>query len=144
VYGKLDAKRLRRILTSTSKPLAWHDGKTAHPDILAPVPQQGAGIVQAWHAAHTTVELSIESLSLNDTDHFDGVQTFEVHNTGSADAVFELGHRKAVTMYAMEPDLDVLRMDRFPNSIVEEWADVQFSSKYVISLPLPQIRLIFV
>ncbi|KAF2177139.1 subtilisin-like protein [Zopfia rhizophila CBS 207.26] len=131
VYGKLDPKRLRRILTSTSKPLAWHDGRTAHPDILAPVPQQGAGIVQVWHAVHTTAELSVDSLSFNDTDHFAGNQTFSVQNTGSTDAVFELGHRKAVTMYTMRPGLDVPRADFFPNPIVEEWADIQFSSKKI-------------
>jgi hypothetical protein len=136
VYGKLEPKRLRRILTSTAKPLAWHDGKTAHPDILAPVPQQGAGIVQAWHAAHTTAELSIDSLSFNDTDHFVSTQTFSVQNTGSTDVVFELGHRKAVTMNTMQPGSDILRVDYFPNSIVEAWADFQFSAKYAISPPL--------
>jgi subtilisin family serine protease len=72
VYGKLDPKRLRRILTHTSKPFAWHHGKTAHMEILAPVPQQGAGILQAWDAAHTTVELDINSLMLNDTEHVVG------------------------------------------------------------------------
>jgi hypothetical protein len=133
VYGKLDPKRLRRILTSTSKPLGWHDGRTAHPDILAPVAQQGAGIIQAWHAAHTTIELNVESLLLNDTDHFTGKHTFSVQNTGSSDVELKLGHRKAVTMYTMQPGVDVLRADHFPNTIVEEWADIQFNMKCVPS-----------
>ncbi|KAG9185525.1 hypothetical protein G6011_06856 [Alternaria panax] len=128
VYGKLEPKRLRRILTHTSKPIAWHDGKNAHPDILAPVAQQGAGIVQAWNAAHTTVEIDINSLMLNDTEHFVGSHTFRVTNTGSADEVLDLGHRKAVTMYAMDPKADVLRVGVFPNAIVESWATVAFSS----------------
>jgi hypothetical protein len=38
VYGKLEPECLRRILTDTSKLLAWHDGQTAHPGLLAPVP----------------------------------------------------------------------------------------------------------
>jgi hypothetical protein len=134
VYGKLDPKRLRRILTSTSKPLAWHDGKVAHPDILAPVPQQGAGLVQVWDAAHTPAELSIESIMLNDTDHFVGNRTFSVKNTGSAELVFELGHRKAVTMYALQPGRDVLIAGSFPNAIVEDWASVEFASKYIVPL----------
>jgi hypothetical protein len=129
VYGKIDPKRLRRILTSTAKPLAWHDGKTAHPDILAPVPQQGAGIVQVWHAARTTTELSIEDLSLNDTDHFVGTHTFSVQNTGSTDTIFSLDHRKAVTMYTLDPGADTLRAGYFPNTIVDAWANVQFSSR---------------
>jgi hypothetical protein len=135
VYGKLDPKRLRRILTSTSKPLAWHDGKLAYPDILAPVPQQGAGLVQVWDAAHTPAELSIESIMLNDTDHFVGNHTFSVQNTGSVDLVFELGHRKAVTMYTLQPGRDVLITGSFPNTIVEDWASVEFSSRYVVLPP---------
>jgi hypothetical protein len=113
VYGKLDPKRLRRILTSTSKPLAWHDGKLAH----------------------TPAELSIESIMLNDTDHFVGNHTFSVQNTGSVDLVFELGHRKAVTMYTLQPGRDVLITGSFPNTIVEDWASVEFSSRYVVLPP---------
>jgi hypothetical protein len=129
VYGKLEPKRLRRLLTSTSKPLAWHDGKVAHPDILAPVPQQGAGILQVWHAAHTTTELSVDSFMLNDTDHFVGEHTFSLQNTGSTETVFELSHRKAVTMYSMQPGIDVLQPGYFPNIIANVWASVDFSSR---------------
>jgi hypothetical protein len=132
VYGKLEPKRLRRILTHTSKPLAWHDGKTAHPDILAPVAQQGAGIVQAWNAAHTTLEIDVDSLMLNDTEHFVGTHTFNVMNTGSTDEVLDLGHRKAVTMYTMNPRANVLRLGQFPNTIAESWATISFSSNRVI------------
>jgi subtilisin family serine protease len=137
VYGKLEPERLRRILTHTSKPLAWHDGTTAHPDILAPVAQQGAGLVQAWNAAHTTLEVNVNSLMLNDTEHFVGKQTFSISNTGSTDEVLEMGHRKAVTMYTMDPKADELRTGMFPNAIVESWASVSFSSDRV-SVPAGQ------
>ncbi|USP79989.1 serine-type endopeptidase [Curvularia clavata] len=128
VYGKLEPKRLRRILTHTSKPLAWHDGKTAHPDILAPVAQQGAGIVQAWKAAHTTLEIDIDSIMLNDTEHFVSTHTFSVMNSGSADEVLELNHRKAVTLYTMDAQAAIPRPGLISNSIVNSWATVSFSS----------------
>jgi subtilisin family serine protease len=131
VYGKLDPKRLRRLLTHTSKPLAWHDGKMAHPDILAPVPQQGAGILQAWDAAHTSIELDVESLMLNDTEHFAGTHTFSVKNTGSTDVDLDLGHRKAVTMYTMDPTSSELQADSVPNTIVTSYASVSFSSNRI-------------
>ncbi|RYN45437.1 hypothetical protein AA0114_g9129 [Alternaria tenuissima] len=137
VYGKLEPKRLRRILTHTSKPLAWHDGKTAHPDILAPVAQQGSGLVQAWNAAHTTLEINVDSLMLNDTDHFVGIHTFTITNTGSAEEALGLEHRKAVTMYTMDPKADVLRVGSFPNAIAESWATVSFSSDS-ITIPAGQ------
>jgi subtilisin family serine protease len=137
VYGKLEPKRLRRILTHTSKPLAWHDGETAHPDILAPVPQQGAGIVQAWNAAHTTLEIDIDSIMLNDTDYLVNTHTFSVTNTGSMDELVDLGHRKAVTMYTMDPQSDVLRPGTFPSTIASSWATVSFSSDR-INIPAGQ------
>ncbi|KAH9867743.1 hypothetical protein IAQ61_008338 [Plenodomus lingam] len=128
VYGKLEPVRLRRILTHTSKPLAWHDGRTAHPDMLAPVTQQGGGIVQAWKAARTTLEIDVDSLMLNDTAHFVGTHTFSITNTGSTDEILELTHRKAVTMYTMDARFSPLTPGSFPNAIAESWATVSFSA----------------
>ena len=128
VYGKIEPKRFRRILTHTSKPLPWFDGNTLHPDILAPVPQQGGGLVQAWNAAHTTIELDIDSLMLNDTEHFAGTHTFTISNTGSTDQVLEMGHQKAVTMYFLRPNTPTLNPGALPNAIVTSYATVSFSS----------------
>lgn len=118
---------------STAKPLDWFDGKKAYADVPAPAPQQGGGIAQAFDAAYTTVELSIESISFNDTDHFAGNKTFSVKNTGSSDVVLELSHRKSPTMYTMQqPDLSPLGAAYFPNPTVEEWAEISFSSRFVL------------
>ncbi|KAF6827563.1 subtilisin-like serine protease pr1c [Colletotrichum plurivorum] len=133
-HGTNDPKRLLSFISSTAKQLAWYDDKTAHPDILAPVPQQGAGMVQAFDAARTTAELSVASISFNDTDNFIGNHTVSIKNTGSADLVFEVSHRKAVTMYTFLEVSDRLRVASFPNPIVEEWAELQFSSDK-ISVP---------
>jgi hypothetical protein len=127
VYGKLDPKRMRRILTHTSKPLAWFDGTKADPTLLAPIPQQGAGLVQAWDAAHTTIELDVDSLMLNDTEHFAGTHTFSITNTGSSEAVLQMSLRKAVTMYTMDPTSNPLRTDVFPNATATEYASASFS-----------------
>lgn len=120
---------------STAKPLDWFDGKKVNPDMPAPAPQQGAGIAQAFDAAHTTIELSVESISFNDTDHFVGNKTFSVKNTGSSDVSLQLSHRKAPTMYTLQPDLSPLMAAIFPNPIVEEWADISFSSRFVLVGP---------
>ncbi|KAI8201518.1 Minor extracellular protease vpr [Colletotrichum sp. SAR 10_76] len=128
-HGTKDPKRLASFLSSTAKQLDWYDGTTAHSDIVAPVPQQGAGIVQAFDAARSTAELSVNSISFNDTDNFVGNATVSIKNTGSADLVFDISHRKAVTMYTFISTSDRLRAAAFPNPIVEEWADLQFSSE---------------
>lgn len=91
--------------------------------------QQGSGLIQIYDAAHTTAELSIDSLAFNDTDHFIGNRTFSIQNTGSETAVFELSHRKAVTMNAMEQLANGLYVKAFPNNIVEDWADITFSTR---------------
>ncbi|KAF4995752.1 hypothetical protein FDECE_12701 [Fusarium decemcellulare] len=129
--GTLEPKLLRRLVTSTSKPLAWFDGKKADPDMLAPSPQQGGGIIQAFDAAHAVAELSVDTISFNDTDNFVGKKTFSVKNTGSDDITFELSHRKAPTMYSMQPGLARLISASFPNPTVEEWAEITFSSSKV-------------
>ncbi|KAF5520998.1 Minor extracellular protease vpr [Colletotrichum aenigma] len=128
-HGTKDPKRLASFLSSTAKQLDWYDGTTAHSDIVAPVPQQGAGIVQAFDAARSTAELSVNSISFNDTDNFVGNATVSIKNTGSADLVFDVSHRKAVTMYTFISTSDRLRAAAFPNPMVEEWAELQFSSE---------------
>ncbi|RSM17836.1 hypothetical protein CDV31_003262 [Fusarium ambrosium] len=131
VRGSLKPELLRRLIMSTAKPLDWFDGKEAHPDIPAPATQQGGGIAQVFDAAYTTIELSVESISFNDTDHFIGNKTFSVKNTGSSDVSLQLSHRKAPTMYTLQPDLFPLMAASFPNPIVEEWADISFSSSKI-------------
>lgn len=128
-HGTKDPKRLRSIVSSTAKQLDWYDGTTAHSDILAPVPQQGAGIIQAFDAARSTAELSVDSISFNDTDHFEGNKTFTIKNSGSNDLVYAVGHRKAVTMYTFLETINPLRAASFPNPIIEEWAELHFSSE---------------
>lgn len=134
--GPIDPPLFQRLLSSTSKPEAWFDREAAHDDIIAPVPQQGAGIVQAWDAAHASVVLSgVDSISFNDSDHLVGEHTFSVENTGAEDVVLKVGHTPAATMYTFIPDADVLRAASFPNPIVEGEAEIVFSSEYVSHCP---------
>ncbi|KAK7754965.1 hypothetical protein SLS62_003049 [Diatrype stigma] len=139
--GTMDPALFRRLLTATSKPQTWFDRVTAHEGVIAPVPQQGGGIVQAYDAAHATAVLTVDGvhvddgaaiISFNDSDHFVGEHTFSIQNTGAADLVFELGHVKAPTMYTFIPGADVLRASAFPNPIVEGVAaELSFSSDTV-------------
>ncbi|KAI1495697.1 peptidase S8/S53 domain-containing protein [Biscogniauxia marginata] len=132
VRGTVDPKVLSSVLSATSKPLVWFDRELAHSDIIAPVPQQGAGIVQAYDAAYSKTIFSVDSVAFNDSDHFVGTQTFSIRNIGAEDITFDLGHLRAATMYTFTPDLDVLRASSFPNPIVDEWAELSFASRQVI------------
>ncbi|WAO89007.1 Hypothetical protein NCS54_00637900 [Fusarium falciforme] len=124
--GSRDPFELRSVISSTSKPKPWFDGKTVH-DILAPVAQQGSGLIQAYDAARATTVLSVSQISFNDTDHFSGHKKFSIKNTGDKDVTYKLGHTKAATMYTFASGSHSAAA--FPNPIVDDWAELSFSLK---------------
>ncbi|KAK8076725.1 hypothetical protein PG994_003997 [Apiospora phragmitis] len=124
--GKLDSELFGRILSATSKPLPWFDGKTKA-DILAPVQQVGSGLVQAYDAVFAKTLFDVQSLRLNDTDHFVANHTFTIQNTGSDEATYEIGHMKAPTMYAKISTLRGDMLAGYPNPTVDSWAELSFS-----------------
>ncbi|TEA18299.1 Minor extracellular protease vpr [Colletotrichum sidae] len=130
-HGTKDPKRLTSFVSSTAKPLDYYNDTAVNRDVLAPVPQQGAGIVQAFDAARNTAELSVNSISFNDTDNFVGNHTISINNTGSVDLAYEISHRKAATMNTFVQGFDRLRAASFPNPVVEDWAVLQFSSEKI-------------
>ncbi|KAI2470814.1 subtilisin-like protein [Annulohypoxylon bovei var. microspora] len=129
VRGTHDPEVLRSLVSATAKPRVWFDGQDAHNDILAPVAQQGAGIAQAWDAAHATTILSESSISFNDSDHFVGERSFTIQNTAQEDVTYVLGHTKALTMYTFsDTGGAVLDITYFPNPTAEGWAELSFAS----------------
>lgn len=129
--GSRDPFELRSVISSTSKPKPWFDGKTVH-DILAPVAQQGSGLIQAYDAARATTVLSVSQISFNDTDHFSGHKKFSIKNTGDKDVTYKLGHTKAATMCTFAAGSHSAAA--FPNPIVDDWAELSFSPKYECAL----------
>ncbi|KAI3557770.1 subtilisin Carlsberg [Colletotrichum abscissum] len=132
VRGTLDQETLRSVIAATAQPKAWNDGTVAHDDILAPVPQQGAGLVQAWDAAHATTILGSTGISFNDTDHFVGEHTFSVKNTAAEEVTYKLGHAKSVTVYTFTPGEAQLNVARAPPPTVDEWATINFETESLI------------
>ncbi|RSL72417.1 hypothetical protein CEP53_001123 [Fusarium sp. AF-6] len=124
--GSRDQFELRSVISSTSKAKPWFDGTTVH-DILAPVPQQGSGFIQAYDAAHATTVLSVSQISFNDTDNFSGRKKFSIKNTGDKDVTYKLGHTKAATMYTFAAGSHSVAA--FPNPIVDDWAELSFSPR---------------
>ncbi|KAF4820075.1 Minor extracellular protease vpr [Colletotrichum siamense] len=128
VRGTLDQETLRSVISATAEPKAWNDGTTVHEDVLAPVAQQGAGLVQAWDAAHATTILGSTGISFNDTDHFVGEHTFSVKNTASEAVTYKLGHAKSATVYTFTPGEAQLVVARAPPPTVDTWADIKFAA----------------
>ncbi|KAF9872016.1 hypothetical protein CkaCkLH20_10648 [Colletotrichum karsti] len=123
--GTMDPAELRNVLSSTSRPRSWYDGTTVH-DILAPIPQQGSGVVQAYDAAHAKTVLSISEISFNDTDNFVKSRTFSIRNTDDKEMTYTLGHVNAATVYTFAAGSR--SASQFPNPTVDDWASISISS----------------
>ncbi|KAF4868748.1 Minor extracellular protease vpr [Colletotrichum siamense] len=123
--GTTDPVELRNVISSTSRARPWFDGTNVH-DILAPVPQQGSGVVQAYDAAHAKTILSVSEISFNDTENFVAQHTFSIQNTGGDAVIYKLGHTKAATAYTFASGSK--SASQFPNPTVDDWAELSFSS----------------
>ncbi|KAG6288453.1 hypothetical protein E4U09_005558 [Claviceps aff. purpurea] len=131
VRGTLDPELMTSLLSSTAKPSQFNDGNNTYAEI-APAPQQGGGMVQAYDAAYATSLLSPSSLSFNDTDHLATNLNFTITNKGSRPVTYKLDQIPSITMYTLGQD-GVSPMS-FPNEAVNEQATLSFSQN---SITLP-------
>lgn len=113
VRGTFDPETLRNLLTTTAKANLWNDGTTTY-GALAPVPQQGPGLVQAYDAAFAATIITPASVSFNDTDHFVESFDFQIENTGAEAITYAIGQAAALTVYTLNDDGD-LYPAAFPN-----------------------------
>jgi hypothetical protein len=142
VRGTKDPATIENLLSSTSNPNLFNDGHATAP-YLAPVPQQGSGLIQAYDAAYSTTLLTVSSLSFNDTDHFDPVKNFSISNTGSAEVTYKLSNVGALTGYTFADDTSIVP-DTFPNELVPIFAGVSFEPGVSVTIPAGQRKIITV
>ncbi|KAI0841493.1 subtilisin-like protein [Hypoxylon sp. FL0890] len=128
VRGTLDPTTLENLLSATANPQLLNDGNQTY-STLAPVSQLGAGIVQAYDAAHTTTLLSKSSLAFNDTDHFVDTLNFTIRNLGDEDVTYDLGSVGASTGYTFS---DSIYPDPFPGlELTDQYATVALSESKI-------------
>lgn len=125
VRGTFDPVTMRNLLAANANPQIFNTGsgfKTG----LAPVPQQGAGLVQAYDAAFATTLLEPAGLSFNDTAHFTKSKDMKISNVGKESVTYSLSHVPALTVYAYNTQP---YMAAFPNTIVNSAATLELSTK---------------
>lgn len=124
--------QLKNLISSTAKANFWNDGGGSLRD-LAPVAQQGPGMIQAYDAAYTTTLLSKSSISFNDSSHSPGPVTFHISNEGEDTITYELGHFPALGMYMLQYESESVRSSSagFPNPIFTAHADMNFSETII-------------
>ncbi|KAJ4393102.1 hypothetical protein N0V93_002309 [Gnomoniopsis smithogilvyi] len=123
-----NSQELKNLIFSTAKANFWNDGGGSLRD-LAPVAQQGPGIIQAYDAAYATTLLSRSSIPFNDSSHSPGAVEFVISNEGADTITYELGHNPALGMYMLqyEPETGGASPVGFPNPIFAAHADMNFS-----------------
>jgi subtilisin family serine protease len=128
VRGTLDPATLEAVIASTANPNLFHNGVAASP-FLAPTTQQGAGLIQAYDAAHASALLSVGSISFNDTDNFLESAEFTITNLGDDEITFALSHVPAGTAYTLAADS--IYPQEFPNEFTSQAATIEFAEKEV-------------
>ncbi|PSS03385.1 peptidase S8/S53 domain-containing protein [Coniella lustricola] len=93
-------QELRSLLSSTSKANFWNDG-TGSIQTLGSTAQQGAGLVQAHHAAFVKTIVGCAGVSFNDTDNLPPNVTFAFQNTANKTVACNISHVPAIGMYAL-------------------------------------------
>ncbi|KAL6411659.1 subtilisin-like protease [Ilyonectria robusta] len=129
VRKTFDPATLEHLLTSTSVPSFFNDGSTKEYSVLAPVPQQGAGMVRAHAAAHATTLLSVSSLAFKDKGLFQKTKSFTVYNTGSSPVTYRLGHTTAAATVTMVAAYNMPAA--FPADFISSYASLDFSESSI-------------
>lgn len=137
--GTSDPKLLESLLSSTAKPANWYDGTSVSADSLAPVPQQGAGMIQAYDAAVSTTLLNVSSLAFNDSDHHVTQASFTITNLASHPITYSLSHQNAGTVYASATSFNSspseFVIQGFPQATTPHSATIRFSTSSITIPP---------
>ncbi|TID26403.1 serine endopeptidase [Venturia nashicola] len=101
VRPHLSAQEIVSLLVSTADPVHFNDGNKTY-DFLAPVFQQGGGIINPLRALNNAVIPSAAFLSFNDTLSAEHQKqgSIAIRNTGSQPVRYQLGTSTAVTILA--------------------------------------------
>ncbi|KAF2703341.1 subtilisin-like protein [Pleomassaria siparia CBS 279.74] len=89
------------LLAASASPVQFNDGATTQ-DFLAPVVQQGGGLVNAYEAAYTTTSLDLDNIALNDTHYFKSAHPIGIKNTGKTAQTYTFANVIAATAYTLE------------------------------------------
>ncbi|KAK6362677.1 hypothetical protein TWF730_000132 [Orbilia blumenaviensis] len=119
---KVTPAELRVGLATTGKPLVFNDG-TKNATYLAPVAQQGGGMVDAYKFLHSKTSVDTELLEFNDTQHFRASMSFKITNNGDKQATYKLTDISGATAYTTKEGSTLAQA--FPPTMLESYANVQ-------------------
>lgn len=136
-----DPKTIQNLLSSTAKPNFFNNGSSTL-GMLGPASQQGGGLVQAFDAAYATTELSVSSLSFNDTDNIIREQQFSISNNANQSVTYTLRSVGAATGYTLSNQS--IFPSAFPNELVAGSASITFSVENPLVLAAGERKVVTV
>ncbi|CRG88283.1 Putative ATP-dependent helicase HRQ1 [Talaromyces islandicus] len=131
--GKLDPATINNLLSASAEVKAFNDGESTL-SYLAPVAQQGGGLLNVYDAVHAVGILNISSISFNDTEYFTKSVSFEIKNTGKESITYDLDYVSTGTVYTLPSDGITVPSPFSPGSppeIVSSSAKISLSSDSV-------------
>jgi hypothetical protein len=134
IRGTFDPATLEGLLMTTAQAGPYKYGTTNTPEMLAPVPQQGGGAVQAYTAAHIQTLISPNGLAFNDSDHFVSSKTFTIRNNYKDTVAYSIGHVGALTGYSFLSNSKRLALLN-DVEVTGKTASVAFAPATVIMVP---------
>lgn len=141
VHPGLVSAEVMGLLSSTARPLSFNDGTNKTYDFLAPVAMQGNGVVDAMGAAKAETFISDPHLSFNDTEFFTANISFYIQNRGGEPAEYNLSHKPAVTVLALDADSQTVTpwtTDKSSTSASEEFLKNSLSNVHADITISPQ------
>lgn len=141
VRGTRDPLELESLLSSTANPNLFNDGKKFFP-YLAPVAQQGGGMVQAYDAAYATTLLSVSSLAFNDTDNMVSGKEFTISNTANTSITYTIRDVNAATAYTLTAGS--IFPDVFPNELTTTGGSLSFDVESPFTIAAGERKVISV
>lgn len=134
--GKIPVTTIQSLFAANANPNVFHDGVSAY-SWLSSVAQQGAGLINAYDALHTTTILNVSSIGFNDTQFIAPV-SFRINNTGSDIATFTIDQVGSGTVYALADDGTTVPQNFESGAFMEtvtECASLEFTQRRVVVAP---------
>lgn len=99
-HGKGFATMLADRMVSSGVAVAWYDANVAEDAWVAPVPQVGTGLIDAFKVVTYTSSLDFEKIELNDTHYFSRYHDVTVKNDGEEDVTYKFSSQTAAGIEA--------------------------------------------
>lgn len=115
VYPSWPAEDVVRALIHTATPVSFSDGTKNIDNLLAPVWQQGGGLVNVVAAVESQTKMSVSFLNFNDTEAYQDV-TFTISNVGKESASYDMSSVSAATVQTLGPDRVIVPFAANPGS----------------------------